>query len=109
MGMHVTSQEPSRVPSEFSHQRWLQEHLRAGDALDAYSIWPPPAAIFSDGAYGVGGFSNDPRTPEDLAEWYEPHVEAWSEHAHASRTLWFWNTEIGWATVHPVLAKHSLE
>ena len=24
-------------------------------------------------------------------------------------TLWFWNTEIGWANVHPVLVKHGWE
>ena len=76
-----------------------------GDALDAYPAWPSPSAIVSDGAYGVGGFPGDPRTPEDLAEWYAPHVEAWSKHSLPSSTLWFWNTEVGWATVHPVLAE----
>jgi len=109
MKMHVTSQEPPTVSSEFLNQRWLKEHLHAGDALDAYAIWPTPATIVSDGAYGIGGFPGDPRTSEHLAEWYEPHVEAWSKHAHPSSTLWFWNTEIGWATVHPVLAKHGWE
>ena len=89
--------------------RWLKEHLYAGDALEAYAIWPTPACIVSDGAYGVGGFPGDPRTPEGLADWYEAHVEAWSKHAHPSTTLWFWNTEIGWATVHPVLVKHGWE
>jgi hypothetical protein len=107
--MRVTNQEPPRVSSEYSHQRWVQEHLYAGDALNAYATWPTPAAIVSDGAYGVGGFPGDPRTPEHLAEWYEPHVKAWSEHAHASTTLWFWKTELGWATAHPVLVKHGWE
>ena len=55
--------------------------LHFGDALDAYSEWPTPNVIISDGAYGVGGFPGDPRTPERLAEWYEPHVKAWSERA----------------------------
>jgi len=109
MEMHVTSQEPPRVSSEFLNQRWLKEHLHAGDALDAYATWPTPATIVSDGAYGIGGFPGDPRTPEGLAEWYEAHVEAWSKHAHPSSTLWFWNTEIGCATVHPVLVKHGWE
>ena len=45
-----------------------------GDALDAYPVWPSPSAIVSDGAYGVGGFPGDPRTPEDLAEWYASHL-----------------------------------
>jgi site-specific DNA-methyltransferase (adenine-specific) len=80
-----------------------------GDALDAYREWPDPAVIVSDGAYGVGGFPGDPRTADELTDWYEPHIEAWAKHAPASCTLWFWNTELGWATVHPVLAKHGWE
>jgi DNA methylase len=79
--------------------------LHYGDALEVYSQWPAPSAIVSDGAYGVGGFPGDPRTPEDLAAWYRPHVEAWSAAATPASTLWFWNTELGWATVHPVLAE----
>jgi site-specific DNA-methyltransferase (adenine-specific) len=80
-----------------------------GDALDAYPEWDTPSTIVSDGAYGVGGFPGDPRTPEPLADWYRPHVEAWSKHAHSSTTLWFWNTEVGWANVHPVLVKNGWE
>ena len=79
--------------------RWLKEYLYADDALETYAIWPTPACIVSDGAYGVGGFPGDHRTPEGLADRYETHVEAWSKHAHLSTTLWFWNTEIGWSTV----------
>lgn len=78
-----------------------------GDALDAYSLWPAPSAIISDGAYGVGGFPGDPRTADGLADWYEPHVEAWAKHARPASTLWFWNTELGWATVHPLLVRHG--
>lgn len=78
-----------------------------GDALDAYGEWPTPTVIISDGAYGVGGFPGDPRTPDELAEWYRPHVEVWSKHAQPGTTLWFWNTEIGWATVHPLLLQHG--
>ena len=44
-----------------------------GDALDVYREWPAPASIVSDGAYGVGGFHGDPRTPDTLAVWYRPH------------------------------------
>ena len=81
--------------------------LFRGDALDAYPEWPAPAVIVSDGAYGVGGFPGDPRTAEELADWYEPHIEAWSKHAVPASTLWFWNTELGWATVHPLLVRHG--
>lgn len=88
---------------------WLSEHLFAGDVAEAYGQWPPPALIVSDGAYGVGGFPSDPRTPESLPNWYREHIEAWSKAAHPATTLWFWNTEIGWATVHPLLAEHGWE
>lgn len=71
--------------------------------MDAYPNWDTPRLIISDGAYGVGGFPGDPRTAEELAAWYAPHIENWSRFAHPSTTLWFWNTEVGWATIHPLL------
>jgi len=80
--------------------RW---NLYQGDVLDAYSKWEMPRLIISDGAYGVGGFPGDPRTPAELVSWYKPHIEEWSKSAHPSTTLWFWNTEVGWATIHPLL------
>ena len=78
--------------------------LHRGDALDAYRSWPAPAAIISDGAYGVRGFHGDTTGAAGLPGWYRPHVEAWSRRANPATTLWFWNTELGWATVHPLLA-----
>jgi hypothetical protein len=78
-------------------------HLHAGDALQAYPHWPTPTTIVSDGAYGVRGFHGDTVGPESLAQWYQPHIQAWSAAANPSTTLWFWNTEVGWANVHPVL------
>ncbi len=78
-----------------------------GDALDAYTGWPAPSVIISDGAYGVGGFPGDLRTTDGLAKWYAPHIESWSRRAVPSSTLWFWNTELGWANVHPMLAEHG--
>ena len=83
--------------------------LHDGDALGAYESWPSPSTVISDGAYGVGGFPGDPRTPEGLVEWYRPHVAAWSKKATPATTLWFWNTEVGWATVHPLLVQHGWE
>lgn len=77
--------------------------LHTGDALQAYPEWPTPTTIISDGAYGVRGFHGDTTGTDGLVEWYRPHVEAWSRAAHPSTTLWFWNTEVGWATVHPLL------
>lgn len=84
-------------------------HLVLGDALDHYAAWPTPTVIVSDGAYGVGGFPGDPPTVDGLAAWYAPHAAAWSRSAAPSTTLWFWGTEIGWATVHPVLDREDWE
>ena len=80
-----------------------------GSAEDHYAEWPTPTCIIADGPYGVDGFPGDQRTPATLAEWYEPHVKAWSARATPCTTLWFWNTEIGWATVHPLLLAHGWE
>lgn len=84
-----------------------QYSLHAGDALKAYSKWPDPVTIVSDGAYGVRGFHGDTVGAEGLVDWYRPHVEEWSRRATPATTLWFWNTELGWATVHPLLAENG--
>lgn len=81
--------------------------LHAGDVSRAYRTWPTPVTIISDGAYGVRGFHGDTTGPEGLIEWYRPHVEAWSVAARPSTTLWLWNTEVGWATVHPLLEEQG--
>lgn len=83
--------------------------LVLGDALEHYNGWAAPTVIVSDGAYGVAGFPGDPPTHEGLHEWYKPHVEAWSRYSLPSTTLWFWGTEIGWATVHPLIASGGWE
>lgn len=77
--------------------------IERADARTLYETWPQPTVIVVDGPYGVGGYPGDPPTPQDLASWYKPHVEAWSRASLPSSTLWFWNTEVGWANVHPVL------
>jgi hypothetical protein len=78
-------------------------------AENLYDRWKSPICIVADGPYGVGGFPGDPPTPDKLPEWYEPHIAAWSRRATPQTTLWFWNTEIGWATVHPLLIAHGWE
>src|SRR6185437_7477258 len=83
--------------------------LFRGDALNAYRDWPAPATIVSDGAYGVRGFHGDTIGPEALPRWYRPHIAAWAAAAGPATTLWFWNTELGWASVHPVLAEFGWE
>ncbi len=77
--------------------------LHWGDVLSMYADFPAPSVIVSDGAYGLGLFPGDPKTVAGLIDWYRPHVEAWSKHATPETTLWFWNSELGWATVHPLL------
>lgn len=82
-------------------------HIFHDDALSLYKDWGTPTIIISDGAYGLGLFKGDPRTPEALAGWYEPHIQAWSEKSTPQTTLWFWNSEIGWANVHPLLVQYG--
>lgn len=82
-------------------------HAFFGDSLTFYKAWPKPVVIISDGAYGVLGFEGDTSGPAGLQEWYEPHIKAWAKYASPQTTLWFWNSEIGWATVHPILEKYG--
>ena len=83
--------------------------LHFGLAEDCYAGWPAPVCLISDGPYGVDGFPGDCRTAESLADWYEPHVRVWSARSTPATTLWFWNTEIGWANVHPLLREYGWE
>jgi site-specific DNA-methyltransferase (adenine-specific) len=57
----------------------------------------------------VSGYPNDPPIPDNLGAWYEPHIAAWTAKSSPLTTLWFWNTEVGWANVHPVFIKHGWE
>ena len=84
---------------------WSNDLIRVklGDSLDLYDEWDVPTVIVSDGGYGILGFQGDTADHKGLPDWYAPHIEAWSEKATPATTLWFWNSEIGWAAVHPVL------
>jgi hypothetical protein len=77
------------------------------DALSLYPSWPSPTVIISDGAYGLGLFPGDPPSTLGLPAWYEPHIAAWAQVASSETTLWMWNTEVGWASIHPVLLSHG--
>lgn len=81
--------------------------VQQGDSLTLYNNWKTPNVIISDGGYGVLGFEGDTSDYLCLPNWYEPHIAAWTKKATPSTTLWFWNSEIGWATVHPVLEKYG--
>lgn len=84
-------------------------HLYLGDAIDFYDEWPSPIVIMCDGPYGVSGFPGDLTSHHGLDEWYEPHIKRWTEKSTPLTTLWFWCTEVGWATVHPVFEKYGWE
>ena len=74
-----------------------------------YDMWPSPICIVADGPYGLNGFPGDLHTATDLVGWYRPHVEAWSARSTPETTLWFWNSELGWANVHPLLVENGWE
>jgi hypothetical protein len=81
--------------------------LHRGDVLDAYAEWPTPATIISDGAYGVRGFHGDTTDATGLADWYRDHIKVWTTAARPGTTLWFWGTEVGWATIHAELNRQG--
>ncbi len=101
------TQEPTYEMEQPNATTAKGAHIELADALTRYETWPAPTVIVSDGPYGLGLFPGDPPTYESLAEWYEPHIEAWSRFALPETTLWFWGNEIGWATVHPILARYG--
>ena len=86
-----------------------QTNLYLGDFSEVSEEWPSPTVIVADGPYGVASYPGDPVSHQDLAVWYSHHVAHWSERALPETTLWFWNTEIGWASVHPLLVQHGWE
>ncbi len=84
-------------------------HLFNEDAIKLYSQWESPTVIISDGPYGIKGFPGDLKTEDGLVQWYEPHIKEWTANSSPKTTLWFWCTEQGWATVHPILTKYGWE
>ena len=82
-------------------------NLYKGDSLKFYDKWDCPTVIVADGPYGIGGFPGDPLNVDVLAEWYLPHIKKWSALSTPNTTLWFWNTELGWASVHKTLVENG--
>jgi site-specific DNA-methyltransferase (adenine-specific) len=74
-----------------------------GDSMQTCDGWPAPTVIVSDGPYGLASYPGDPATPDGLADCYEPFVKKWYERALPSATLWFWNSEQGWANCHRMI------
>lgn len=92
-----------------SRTEWIGKGVKCnqGNSLDFYQDWDSPQCIISDGGYGILGFEGDTSDHLGLPSWYEPHIAEWSKKATPQTTLWFWNSEIGWASVHPVLEKYG--
>jgi site-specific DNA-methyltransferase (adenine-specific) len=101
---HIAEARPNHSGRK-SPQKRLQSPftLFLGDALSAYDEWMAPACIIADGPYGLGKYPGEPLSPDGLAQWYAPHAIAWARRALPYTTLWFWNSEIGWAKSHPAL------
>lgn len=90
-----------------AHTKVGTSTLVMGDALQNYNEWPAPTCIIADGPYGLGKYPGEPHTHDSLQEWYAPHVSAWASAAKPNTTLWFWSSEIAWATIHPILTLHG--
>lgn len=93
---------------DYIHENSLSEKIinfsiYEGDVLKIYDSWEQPDIIISDGAYGIRGFPGDANSVDELKSWYKPHIIKWSQLSKPSTSLWFWNTEIGWAMIHPLL------
>lgn len=56
-----------------------------------------------DGPYAMGKADWDAMTTPELPEWYRPHLMDIDRLCADSASLYLWNTEEGWATLHPLL------
>ncbi|MYD26624.1 MAG: site-specific DNA-methyltransferase [Gemmatimonadetes bacterium] len=109
MSVQLSEKQSTNSPEKGESYTRNQVSIHFDHAESQYANWPPPSCIISDGPYGIGGFPGDSHTADSLADWYEQHIKAWSMFSTPSTTLWFWNTEVGWATVHPVLVSNGWE
>lgn len=101
---------PERPPLVIPrHEARGSASVESGDSLFLSEKWTAPTVIVSDGPYGLSSFPGDPATPDDLAGWYEPHLRAWHTRALPSCTLWFWNSEQGWANCHRMIEECGWE
>ena len=99
----MTTPHPEPNP-EYRDDQVLLAH---GDFLAVSAGWPAPTVVVMDGPYGLGSYPGDLPSTRGLAAWYEPHVARLNEAATPATTLWFWSTELAWATVHPVLERQG--
>ncbi|MFQ6016649.1 MAG: DNA methyltransferase [Kiloniellaceae bacterium] len=107
MGTVIDYKPRAISPLSVNNPKGGSASVELADAMNCYARWPRPTAIIVDGPYGLGKFPGDPHSPNELAEWYAPHVSEWAKHALPETTLWMWCSEVGWAEVHPVLKVHG--
>ena len=95
--------------SQNTKRRFKHRHISLynDDVLNLYKKWASPTVIISDGPYGLNSYDGDLQSPDSLSAFYEPHVKEWTSNAKPNTTLWFWNSELGWATVHSLLAGYG--
>jgi site-specific DNA-methyltransferase (adenine-specific) len=108
-GLYRPQKRASSVRPDATVVRREATAIFLGDAKDLYHKWPKPTLIISDGPYGLGSYPGDPPTVEALHDFYRPHLEAWGQFSLPSTTLWFWNSELGWATVHHLIEETGWE
>lgn len=95
--MQMDHPEDTTGSASFDHDA---VRICLGDALAWYARWASPTVIVSDGPYGLGQYPGEAPTTAGLSDWYAPHLKAWHANAMPNATLWFWNSEQGWATCH---------
>ena len=81
--------------------------LHLADAMTCYDDWLQPTCIIADGPYGLGKYPGEPVSPDGLKDFYAPHAAAWARRSLPCTTLWFWNSELGWANAHQALDMHG--
>lgn len=91
---------PKRHGADVRTRRDDSVRIDFGDSLTLCEKWTSPTVIVSDGPYGLGSYPGDPVSPDGLAECYRPFLTKWYERSLPSTTLWFWNSEQGWANCH---------
>ncbi|MBU3844530.1 MAG: hypothetical protein H9847_06650 [Candidatus Anaerobiospirillum pullicola] len=81
----------------------LSAALNAAPLSDSAPTPEPHAAVAPAGGCDSGIGSGSCAPLSDFCAWYQPHIAAWAKAAKPSTSLWLWNTEIGWASLHPQL------
>ncbi len=104
-----TSNEATKDVSASMQSAKNGVQIEFGDSLRLCERWERPTVIVSDGPYGLASYPGDPATPEGLADFYRPFLKIWHDRALPSATLWFWNSEQGWANCHRAIEESGWE